>query len=244
MSCGPTPAIANARGAASVSPMWKRSGRLAMSSAGAGWPSAPPSSATGGLREVARALERRDHHGRRAVGLEAAVEEAERLRHPRRREVLVHRERAVAHHRLLVVVRVLAAGERDRAGIGGQGSVELLMTGGDPAVELRRGARAVGKVEVDEGVGDRAAVDATPRAPHAGTVAEGRVAVPTDHDEHRVRRHPRRRPWPRARCPRTSSRHPCARSTSNGRRVRRGWLRAPRRSCTRGAGRCRRCRRR
>ena len=140
----------------------------------------------GSLLQIACALDRRHDHRGRAVGLEAAIEEAERFRHPRRREVVVHRQLAAAHHGLLVEVRVLAAGERDRPGVGRQRAVELLMTGRDPAVELRGGARAVRKVEVDERVGDCGTVDALAGPTGAGAGAERRVAVPTDDDEHRV----------------------------------------------------------
>ena len=58
MSWGVTPAIPNARGAASVSPMWNGSGRLAMSSAGYGWPSAAPRTTAGAWgRSRARSTE-------------------------------------------------------------------------------------------------------------------------------------------------------------------------------------------
>ena len=102
------------------------------------------------MGEVARVLGRRDDDRRRAVGLEAAVEQAERLADPRRREVVVHRQRRPAHQRLLVELRVRAERHRDLAGVGGLDVEELLVAGRDQRVELRGAARAVGEVEVEQ----------------------------------------------------------------------------------------------
>jgi hypothetical protein len=105
-------------------------------------------------------------------------------RDPRRREVVVHRERSAAHHRLLVVLRVVAARQRDRAGVGRERAVELLVSRGDPRVELHRGPRSVGEIEVDERVGDGRGVDAATRDARAGPVPKRGVAVPAHDDEH------------------------------------------------------------
>ena len=79
-----TPAIANARGAASVRPMRNRSARFVMSSAGYGMTFGAAEDHRGRVRaDRARcSAERHDDRGR-AVGLEAAVEQAERLADPR-----------------------------------------------------------------------------------------------------------------------------------------------------------------
>ena len=129
-------------------------------------------------------LGRRHDDGRRGVGLDATVELAERLADPWRREVVVHRERYPAHQRLLVELRVLAERDRDLAGIGGQDVEQLLITRRDERVELRRAARAVREVEVEQDVGDRAAVEAAPWARHSLARAERGVAVPADDHEH------------------------------------------------------------
>ncbi len=72
-----------------------------------------------------------DHRGR-AVGLEATVVEAERLRHPACVEVLVHCERRASHQRALVQLRVRAKGHGDLARVGVARAVELLVSHRDP----------------------------------------------------------------------------------------------------------------
>ena len=65
------------------------------------------------LAQVARPLRAGDHDRERAVGLEAVVEEAQRLGDPARVHVLLAGQRLVAHGRVRVAVRVLAERERD-----------------------------------------------------------------------------------------------------------------------------------
>ena len=135
------------------------------------------------MREVAGPFHGAHDHRGRAVGLEAAVEEAERLGHPARVEVFVHRERGAAHQGLVVQLRVRAERHRDLAGVRIAGAVELFVPHRDPAVELRGGTRAVREVVVEHRVADRAAVETAPRPGDAFAVAERGVAVPTHGDE-------------------------------------------------------------
>ena len=66
-----------------------------------------------------RPLGRRDHHRERAVGLEAVVEQAERLGDPPGVHVLLARQRLLAHRRDRVAVRV-CCGRRARRWRGGR----------------------------------------------------------------------------------------------------------------------------
>ena len=77
-------------------------------------PQTAPEIVTGTWRRWRARSVVRDHHRDRGVGLEAAVEQPERLDDPARREVVVHRERR-AHERALVQLRVATLGDRDRA---------------------------------------------------------------------------------------------------------------------------------
>ena len=66
------------------------------------------------VRQVLRPVGAHEHDRDRAVGLEAAVELAERIDDPAAREVVVHRHR-LAHHCPLVVERVRPAEHGDAA---------------------------------------------------------------------------------------------------------------------------------
>ncbi len=137
-----------------------------------------------GVRQVPGPLRGGHHDGGRAVGLDAAVEQAQWLAHPRAREVVVQRELAAPHERLRVVLRVLPERERDLGEIRLEGPVPPLVTRRDPRVELRGRAGAVGQVEVHEHVGHRVGVEPATRATGARAGPEGGVAVPAHDDEH------------------------------------------------------------
>ena len=140
--------------------------------------------------KIARPLARAHDDRGRAVGLQAAVVEAERLRHPARVEVLAHRQGSAAHQRPLVQLRVRSEGHRDLAGVGVARPVELLVPHCDPRIELRGGTRSVRQVVVEHDVADRAGVHPASGAGYAFTRPERRVSVPSDDDEH-VARYPR-----------------------------------------------------
>ena len=60
------------------------------------------------------------------------------------------------------------------------------MAGRDPRVVLHRSASTVGKVEVDDGVGDRRRVEAATWTARVRPVPERGIAVPSDDDEYRI----------------------------------------------------------
>ena len=91
----------------------------------------------GRLRQVARPLGRRDHDRERAVGLEAVVEQAERLGDPARVHVVVARQRLVAHRRRRDS-RSRACGTRARRWRGGRGCRRTRACSGGSASRSRR----------------------------------------------------------------------------------------------------------
>jgi len=78
---------------------------------------------------------------------------------------------------------MLAERDRDRTGVGRQDPEQLLVARRDERVELRGRTRAVRKVEVEQHVGDGAAVEPAPGAGNTLPRPERRIAVPPDDDE-------------------------------------------------------------
>ena len=99
------------------------------------------------LGAVGGALGGGDHHRAGPVVLEAAVEEAEGLRHQARRQVVVHRHGPVSHH---------GPGVAGRVGPGGHGHVPHLLGGGAEAVHVAAQHHGVGdgRAEHAEGHGE------------------------------------------------------------------------------------------
>ena len=88
------------------------------------------------LSQIARTLRGRDHQRDRGVGLEATVEQPQRLHDPARREVVVHRERR-SHERSLVHLRVATLGDRNRTEVLGAGAVLVEVRAADHRELLR-----------------------------------------------------------------------------------------------------------
>ena len=197
----------------------------------------------GRVREIARALGRGEHHRRPAIGLEAAVELAQGLGDEGRREVVLEGERLASHQRLLVLVRVLAAGERHPGGILVADPVQVLVAGEDERVELRGAHRAVRQVVVRSrrcrrrpGRGRSAAAS----GPGAAGTPSNRSTPPPPARSLRCRP---RWPWRRSGARPSGWHLPGEPSPRSGDLRRRGSRRAPPPRCSPGAERCRRCHR-
>ena len=182
-----------------------------MSSAGYGWPSAPARITTGGCGEVACLLDGADDDRGRAVGLEAAVVEAERLRHPTRLEVVVHRERRAAHERLVVELRVRA----ERRPRSRRCRCRACRTA---ACGASRSTRRTARPSVRRTAGRSRAARRRPRRRRARGAGAARPRAAGTRSSRssrrrraRCRRCPARPRAPRAATTRSGSRHPCAR---------------------------------
>ena len=143
-----------------------------------------------GLLEIAGALGRTDDHGAGAVGLQAAVEQPERLGNHARVAVIVHRHRAVAHESLLIELRMFARGHRDRRRPLQRNLVLLDVACRQPGEPLRRDGQSerhvvLGHRKAEGGrQSDRAAASG---AAHPGA----RVGVPSHRNQY-VARHAQR----------------------------------------------------
>ena len=167
-------------------PSSSRSARPMISSAGCGWPSAPPRYTTGGWGEVACPLQGGDDHGRRAVGLEAAVELAQRLGDVGRGVVLLPGERAAPHQGLVVQLGVLPAGEGHRGGCVLGHAEGVHVAAEVEAVVLRGRHQPVRRVEVADRLAHGAEVHRALGGPGIGLGSQRRVPVPAQGDEHGV----------------------------------------------------------
>ena len=136
------------------------------------------------LLQILRALGRGDDDGAGGVGLEATIEEPERIRNPARLHVVVERQRTPAHDRLLVELRVFARGERHRRHRLERRAVEVHVARRDPCVPLHRHRRAIGHVPFADGRSERAAAAASASALAATGGTDAHRGVPEPSHRH------------------------------------------------------------
>ena len=145
------------------------------------------------LLQILRALGRGHHHRACRIGLEAAIEEPERIRNPARLHVVVEGKRTPAHDGLLVKLRVLARGQRDGRHRLERRTVEVHVAGRDPCVPLHRHRGAIGHVPFADGRPERHPASSATLATAAGTDAHRGVPEPSHRhqdifrDAHRYR---------------------------------------------------------
>src|SRR5207248_1999305 len=114
------------------------------------------------LLQVAGALQAGDDAGRAAIGLQAAVEQAEGRGHQPRVQIVLHRERLL-HQRARVLAGVLAAGDRHGAKLLLGGAVLVHVALRPEGEALWRGEQAERRREVRTGVAVRARREAVDR---------------------------------------------------------------------------------
>ena len=142
--------------------------------------------------EVARAFGGDKNDRERAVGLQAVVEQAERLRDHAGRQVLLHVERLRVHHRHRVAIRVPAHGDRDAAEVLSRPAEALHPESNDQCDAVGRTDDAERPLELiltfrEHLAGPRTATGRTvARAPHDGDVDEAEL-------DRRARKRDRRR---------------------------------------------------
>ncbi len=166
-----------------VSPVWNKSLRLVISSAGSGCAGGDTADEHPRFLEITRALGGGHHDRRGAVGLEAAIEQTVRRRDHGRGEVVLEREGLLAHHRPRVALRVLAHRHRDRAELLRRGAELVHVAARHEREPLRRRREPVRDVVVARDRpsrnGREVGGDPFPGA-HAG------IAVPAGGQEHVV----------------------------------------------------------